>query len=149
MLRASLQQPLYRIEAVDQTLGVVEAVDADNKLPSGETVAQPRCLAGARGPHCARSDSPRIDADRKRRRADAGPVGSDRPVVVCLPAGLSLDIVVECLQIIPGLKADEVIGEQRAYKSLVHRERRQHLGCWEGDVQEKAKRVVDTQPTQG
>src|SRR5256886_13586575 len=147
MLRASLQQPLYRIEAVNKTLGVVETVDTDDKLPSGKTVAQPRCLASTGRADCSGSDRPRIDADRKRRRTDAGPVGPDRPVVVHLPAGFPLDIVLECLQVVPGLKADEVVGKQRACQRLVHRERRQHLGCWEGNVQAKAEWVVDAQPT--
>ena len=111
MLRASLQQPLHRVEAVDQTFSIVEAVDANDKLPARETVAQPRCLASAGRAHCSSRDNPRIDADRKRRHADARPVGADRPVVVHLPAGFPLDVVLECLHVVAGLKADQVIGE--------------------------------------
>src|SRR6266550_1882560 len=99
MLRPGLQQPLYRIEAVNEALGVVESVNTDNKLSSGETIAQPRCLASAGCADCPGSDSPRIDADRKRRRADAGPVRPDRPVIVHLPAGFPLDIVLKRLQV--------------------------------------------------
>ena len=35
------------------------------------------------------------------------------------------------------------------YKGLVDRERRQYLGRWKGNVQEKTKWVVDAEPTQG
>src|ERR1700730_6677207 len=114
MLRAGLKQPLYRVEAVNQTFGIVEAVDPDDKTTARDTVAQPRCLASAGRADCSGSDGPRIDADRKRCRTDAGPVGPDRPVVARLPAGLPLDIVLERLQVVPGLKADEVIGKERA-----------------------------------
>src|SRR3984893_13028352 len=143
MLRAGLKQPLYRVEAVNQTFGIVEAVDADDETTARDTVAQPRCLASAGRAYCSRSDDRRVDADRKPRRADAGSVGPDRPVVARLPTGFPLAIVLERLQVVPGLKANEVIGKERAHEGLVHRECRQHLGRWKGNVQEKAQRVVD------
>src|SRR5208282_1925174 len=148
ILRIGLEQPFHCVEAVYQALGVIEAVDTNDEPPVRETLAQPRRLASARRTRCPGSDEPRINADRKARGADAGPVRVHCPIVAGPAAGFPLDIIPEGLQVAFRLKADEIISKQRAHQRLVHRQRREHLGRREGDMQEEPDWVVDTQPTQ-
>src|SRR6266852_1939021 len=112
MLRTAVEQPFDGIETVNQALGVVEAIDADDELLARDTVTQTSCLASPRRTGRSDSDDPRIDADRKAPGAHAGPVGVHSPVIADPSAGFPLDIVATSLHVLLCLKPDEIIGKQ-------------------------------------
>ena len=69
-------------------------------------------------------------------------------VLVDLPPRLLGDVAAERTHIILGLEAQEIIGAEIAHQLAVYRERQQQLRCREGDVQEEADAVDDTETAQ-
>ena len=133
ILRILLQEPPERLELLRQSLGVVEAVDADDAAIDERPLHE---AAGALG----LGEIGHVDADREARDGDEPVEQSDAAVRHDTAEGAVGHVVEQVGDVGLGLQADQIVGGERARELLMLRDRHERLPGRKRDVQEEADR---------
>src|SRR3546814_12986579 len=98
--------------SLDETLGVIETVDADNEVAATEALFEAVDLlaAVALGRHLGEDFG--VDADREGGRLEDPAEGFDGAVARDLAAGLAAAVVVEAQQVATRLEAHQVVADE-------------------------------------
>ncbi|CAG9222614.1 hypothetical protein BVI434_410017 [Burkholderia vietnamiensis] len=141
ILRILFEQLTERMHALRQALRVIETVDADQQLAARIFIAHPLEHVDAVAILRQRRELVDVDADRKRAGRQRPAERTQATVGQARGAGLGLDVVLEVQQIGFGLKADEVVREQRAHQPFVLRNRGHDRRRRHRNMQEEADRI--------
>jgi hypothetical protein len=142
-LRPLLEQQLDRVQALEDPLGVVEPVDAEEDASGGELVAQRR--ERALHPRRPRVAGERIGVDRDRVGGgdDGAAVGqAKQPLVVGDVAAQAQAGTGEVVAVLLGLEGDHVGAQETVDQLLAPGEPGEQLRRRKRDMQEEADRAV-------
>ena len=136
VLGVLLDQTAEGLEAVRQTLGIIQPVDADGEGAVRQAFGNPQHLLVALGAYGVLGEALGIDADRIGEGAHPAP-GQPDPLTVDRGAQQALRAVAKVARMFLGLEAHDVVGAEIGHQLARHRHGFEHRRRHERDVQEE------------
>src|SRR6202022_544449 len=135
------------VDAVDQSLGIVQPIDADRQLLAVQASPQPRHIGMGHSLGGLQGEFFDIDADRKYRGTRSA-MTRRYDAVFDLEAEIRRKVAEEIFAIVLGLESDQIVGQHRLDQFAMMRDAFDDAARGPGRMQEEPDRLRDAETAQ-
>src|SRR5262249_3905835 len=142
-----LKHPIECPDSVSEPFRIIEAIDAEDKFGAAQAFPQTHDFGAAHRLGGAGGKVIDVDTDRESRQLRQTPFGGDG-AIDHVEAEFGLQIVLEILPVLHGLKADEIVSEHRARDFAMMRHSRHGTAGWPRRARQESERTLYAEPAQ-